>query len=151
MNFLRTQLVSKDEFWAAFRETGGVYFIRDAEADQIKIGYTRLPLARLSNLQVGNSRSLEFAGLIAAPQEIEESIHYELMEGRSRGEWFWDRGVTTEWLLRMTRGEPLCRNIWRLVPGRKWLAIWHSDRAEHTKHYWDDQSGAWTPLLQVPA
>lgn len=116
--FLQTSLVTEEEFWRAYREMGAIYFIRDEQADQIKVGYTRDHSKRLSNLQVGSSRRLELIGLIAAEQAIEGIVHQQLTEGSSIGEWFWDRGITTQWLMDMTQDEPLYRNVWRLVPGR---------------------------------
>jgi hypothetical protein len=117
--FLRTRLVSLREFWIAETELGSVYFIRDAEADAIKVGYSRDHWHRLSDLQVGSARKLELIGVVAAPPDVEPLVHQQLREGHLRGEWFWDRGVTMKWLMDMTHGEPFCRNIWDLVPGKE--------------------------------
>ena len=46
------------------------------------------------------------------------------MEGHTHGEWFWDRGVTTQWLIDMTQGEPICRHVWALVPGTEVFWDW---------------------------
>lgn len=146
--FLRTTLVDESEFWTAYNETGGIYFIRDDQAEQIKIGHTRDdPWRRLSNLQVGNSNRLRLVGLIAAEQAIERHIHFVLMEGRTRGEWFSDRGVTTQWLMDMTRGEPLFRHVWRLVKGLERFTHWDPKTNTHTMHYWDADVGQWVPPI----
>jgi Meiotically up-regulated gene 113 len=145
--YLRTELVSAAEFWKAFHERGAVYFIRDKGADTIKIGYSADPWKRLSNLQVGNSSRLELIGVVAAERAIEGIVHFQLIEGAIDGEWFWDRGVTTEWLMNMTSGEPMCRNVWTLVDARQWLSIWHKDNRTHSKHYWNKDRKEWEPPL----
>jgi hypothetical protein len=151
--YLQTRLVSEAEFWPAFHETGAIYFIREAKADAIKIGHSRDPKKRLSDLQVGSSGRLELIGVIAAAREIEPIVHKQHSEGHLRGEWFCDRGITSQWLLDMTQGEPLFRQVWRLVPGREFLFIWNETTKSHTKHVLDPGVGKWVPPvpLAVPA
>jgi Meiotically up-regulated gene 113 len=144
---LHTRLVSSAEFWQAFHATGAVYFIRNAREDTIKVGHSRDPRKRLSDLQVGCSSQLELIGVIAAAPEIEPIVHQQLREGRIRGEWFWDRGVTSQWLLDMTQGEPLHRHVWRLVKKPNVLAWWDEATHTHTKHVWDKAASAWVPTL----
>jgi hypothetical protein len=119
---LVTRVVDSPTFHAARIELGTVYFIRDKERDSIKIGYSADPWRRLSELQVGNSTRLELIGIIAAEARVEKIVHEQLCEGHIGGEWFWDRGVTSEWLMNMTRGLPLCRNVWRLEPSKTFFA-----------------------------
>lgn len=133
--FLQTRVVSEAEFRKAARDLGMIYFARDAERDAIKVGYSADVDKRLSSLQVGNPNRLEIVGLIAAEQRIEPIIHLQLYEGRIAGEWFWDRGVTMQWLMDMTGGEPLRRNVWRLVGGRTVYSEWDEQTQTHTKHY----------------
>jgi hypothetical protein len=116
--YLRTSLVTTDEWRAAHAKTGSIYFIRDQEGDLIKVGHSRDPWRRLSQLQVWSGNRLRLIGIIAAHIEIESHIHTHLTEGRTHGEWFWDRGVTSKWLVDMTRGEPWCRNVWRFVASK---------------------------------
>ena len=142
MAFLRTRLVTEPGFWKAKAELGTVYFVRDAEADAIKVGYSKDHLNRISTLQVGSARKLELIGLIAAPPEVETIVHSQLYEGRMHGEWFYDRGVTTQWLMDMTQGEPLYRNIWDIVQGRNWLGT-----PDGVKHIWDPDRKEWIPPL----
>jgi hypothetical protein len=146
--FLRTRLVTKEEWRVADAHTGSIYFIRNAAADTIKIGHSRDVTRRLQELQVGNSARLELIGVIAAEIAIEKVVHFQLMEGRVTGEWFYDRGVTTQWLSDMTSGEPMFRNIWDFVRGREWLSIWHEDTQSHTKHYWNEALKQWEPPLK---
>src|ERR1700722_17197151 len=113
--FLNTRLVIKEDFWAAFRELEAIYFIRDRKNDCIKIGHSNDPWRRLTTLQVGCNSELDLIGVIAAEIRIERIVYFQLIEGRVRGEWVWDRGVTSQWLADMTHGEPMCRNVWRLV------------------------------------
>jgi hypothetical protein len=145
--YLQKTLVTWPQFLEAFRETGAIYFIRDAAEDAIKVGHSRDPMARLSNLQVGNVRPLTMIGLIAAPSEVEPIVHRHLYEGRLRGEWFHDRGVTSQWLTDMTDGQPMGRHVWKLVPGRQFLAIWDEVTKTHTKHHIDDVTGKWDPPI----
>ena len=143
--FLKTNLVSRLEFWKAFHETGALYFIRNAHADEIKIGHSRDPAKRLADLQVGCSSLLELIGVIAAPREIEPIVHRQFYEGRIRGEWFYDRGITSRWLIDMTQGEPLYRHVWKLVPGREFFCTWDEKTRTHTKHVWEPDLGEWVP------
>ncbi|QQN61489.1 GIY-YIG nuclease family protein [Bradyrhizobium diazoefficiens] len=141
--FLQTRLVPEAEFWTAFDRTGAIYFIRNVDADAIKIGHSRDPAKRLSNLQVGCSGRLELIGVIAAAREIEPIVHDQLFEGRIRGEWFWDRGVTSQWLSDMTQGEPLFRHVWKLVPGQEFVLLWDATTKSHTKFVFDRTIGKW--------
>lgn len=143
MSFLRTRVVSEAEYWSAHHKTGSIYFIRHRLDDTIKIGHSHDVAQRLSTLQVANSSKLELIGAIAAEIAIEEVIHFQLMEGQIKGEWFWDRGVTTEWLMNMTGGQPLYRNVWDFVEGRRWLSM-----GDGVKHYWNDQTKEWEPPLK---
>jgi Meiotically up-regulated gene 113 len=143
--FLRTTLVSSDEFWKAFHEVGAVYFIRDAKADAIKVGHSRDPHKRLSDLQVGSSAKLELIGVIAAAKKIEPLVHRQLFEGHIRGEWFYDRGVTSQWLLDMTQSEPMYRHVWKLVPGREFIMLWDPVTNTHTKHVREAGTDEWVP------
>ena len=111
---LRTRVVDFEEWQAAHSRTGSVYFIRDDRADMVKIGHSRNPWRRLSELQVGSANRLAIVGVIAADIAIEGVVHQQFSEGHSAGEWFWDRLVLTDWLRAMTAGYPFCRNVWSL-------------------------------------
>ena len=147
MTHLRTRLVTNDEWHTAHRRTGSIYFLRNAVADCIKIGHSREPILRTQTLQVGSPDRLTLIGLIAASIEIEPLIHDQLREGHARGEWFWDRGVTSIWLLDMTQGEPMCRHIWDLVPTREVFWGWNDATKMHTKHIWNPATQQWEPPL----
>lgn len=147
MRYLHTRLVSAQEFQTAYERFGAIYFVKDDAADTVKIGYAQDVFARISNLQVGCSNRLRFIGLIAGKREIEPHIHQQFIEGSVRGEWFWDRGIITQWLLDMTQGEPIRRQIWRLVPARELYWSWDEKTKSHTKHIWNDKSQQWDPPL----
>jgi hypothetical protein len=121
VGFLHTRLVSFDEWRAANKETGSVYFIRDDQADQIKIGHAKSPLDRMAVLQVGSANQLRMIGIVAAPRVLESRVHDQFRDGHAHGEWFFDREIVSAWLRDITYGEPICRNIWRLVPGRPFV------------------------------
>lgn len=145
--FLKTRLVSEFEWLFAHAKTGSLYFIRNDANDSIKIGHTRDLNQRLTTLQIGNDHRLQFIGIIAAPIEVEPIVHFKFCDGHIRGEWFWDRGVLSEWLLDMTQGEPLRRHIWEIVPGREVYWNWHEGTRTHSKHVWDRQLNAWQPSI----
>jgi hypothetical protein len=144
---LQTNLVTSAEFWKAFYETGAIYFIRNARADEVKVGHSRDPRKRLADLQVGSSSELELIGVVAAVREIEPIVHRQFYEGRIRGEWFYDRGITSQWLMDMTQGEPLYRHVWKLVETRDILCTWDEATRTHIKHVWDKALSEWVPRL----
>ena len=70
-----------------------VYFILDEVAKAVKIGYSNNPLARLSDLQVGNPRRLSIMNMIefasAREAELHETqLHKQYEEHAIGGEWF---------------------------------------------------------------
>lgn len=65
-----------------------VYFIQEKDNGPIKIGYSDNPLARLSDLQVGNPRELTLLGHIYGGPEIELMLQTKFVEHKIRGEWF---------------------------------------------------------------
>lgn len=115
MNKIQIFQAAEDEFCDAYAHAGGVYFVCDRSAKALKIGYSRFPGARVSNLQVGNPNGLELAGLIAAPRIVEEALHHLWREYHARGEWFHDNGDILGWLDEMTDGQPIGRTIWRTL------------------------------------
>lgn len=143
--FLRTRLVDEAEFWQHFARTGAIYFIRNDEADCIKIGHSRQPWTRLSTLQVGSPSPLRIVGLVAAAIKIESIIHEWHFQERRRGEWFLDQGVVTGWLKEVTYGEPLARNVWDLVPGQEFFLAWDEEQKRHVKHIFNEETQQWEP------
>lgn len=68
-----------------------VYFIQEVtgeEAAPIKIGYARDPIARLRELQCGNSKPLILGTYIDGNRGLERRLHVRFAKDRIRGEWF---------------------------------------------------------------
>lgn len=64
-----------------------IYFIRQDSA--VKIGYTKNPKLRLSELQVSNPNVLSILLLIPGGYEDEQSLHKTFEDDKIRGEWFY--------------------------------------------------------------
>lgn len=68
---------------------GWVYFIGDASADTVKIGWSKdNPERRLAQLQTGNSEQLHLYGAIPGTQRDEKALHERFIGLHLRGEWF---------------------------------------------------------------
>ena len=65
-----------------------IYFILDARNNAIKIGYSKNPLQRLSELQVGNSTQLRLIKTIEGGVNVERKLHTKFKDLRISGEWF---------------------------------------------------------------
>jgi len=67
-----------------------VYFIRAGVDGPIKIGYTRYPRRRISNLQTASPVQLRLVAVIEGRRADEAKLHEDLRAYRIRGEWFAD-------------------------------------------------------------
>lgn len=67
-----------------------VYAIREKDTGNVKLGISRDPHARLSQLQTGNSHELELVAYRKAENRFadERIIHADAEAYRLRGEWF---------------------------------------------------------------
>lgn len=67
-----------------------LYAIREQESGRIKLGISRNPGERLSQLQTGNSQRLELVAVSNAGRGFtdEQSLHQAASRYRIRGEWF---------------------------------------------------------------
>ena len=68
-----------------------IYFIREGESGQIKIGRAGHPCRRLTNLQVGNPRTLYLLAAFRGgkdAKDLEEGLHARFSKQRISGEWF---------------------------------------------------------------
>lgn len=142
MPFLRTRFATTEaEFDEAFNRLGAVYVVRDDAAGRVKIGYSRHPVRRRRQLQVGCSGPLRTVAVMAAPIEVERTLHEQYAEMRLHGEWFDDRdGFITDQITKMNRGDPIATSIWEMVPG-KWVF--------HEQHPGGHEN--WSALEYVPA
>lgn len=65
-----------------------IYFIRNESAGLIKIGFSRSPRTRRSNLQSAAGVKLEIIGVMRGARKAEAVLHERFAEDRVRGEWF---------------------------------------------------------------
>lgn len=68
--------------------TGHVYFIVAGDANAVKIGFSRNPGARFTNLSTGSPVPLVFYGSIPANRNTETALHQKFKHLRMDGEWF---------------------------------------------------------------
>jgi hypothetical protein len=106
--------MSAEDYQSAHAEVGSVYFIGDAKGgDVIKIGWSRDPITRLQQLQVGNPTLLKLIGCVAATRVIEPAIHQLFAVSSVSGEWFTDpEHSIRRWLDEVTFGQPIGRCRW---------------------------------------
>jgi hypothetical protein len=111
---VEARLLSPEQYGAAHLDVGSVYFIGDAlGGDAIKIGWSRDPVTRLQQLQIGNPSPLKFLGCVAANRLIEPALHHLFALSSVSGEWFADpEGSICRWLREMTFDEPISRCRW---------------------------------------
>lgn len=64
-----------------------IYFIQ-AENNTIKIGYSKQPLSRLSELQVGSAHPLKLLAVIPGGPKKEKELHTRLQKYKLNGDWF---------------------------------------------------------------
>lgn len=65
-----------------------VYFVATTDSDVVKIGISKNPWARLSDLQVANATKCSVLATIKTPHRSESEIHKFFAETRKKGEWF---------------------------------------------------------------
>lgn len=65
-----------------------IYFIREEERGNIKIGITSEPILRLSQLQSGNPDVLVIEGLAQGGPLSEYALHVKFSQYQIHGEWF---------------------------------------------------------------
>ncbi len=111
---VEARLMSDDEYGAAHSEVGSVYFLGEVlGGDMIKIGWSRDPVTRLRQIQVGNPTQLKFLGCVAATRVIEPAIHQLFSLSGVSGEWFTDpEHSIRRWLDEMTFSHPIGRCRW---------------------------------------
>lgn len=65
-----------------------VYFVLDASAGLVKIGHSKDPDARFSELCTGNGSHLEMIGWVPGGRKEELALHRAFAPFRTRREWF---------------------------------------------------------------
>lgn len=80
---------AKDAVAATERTSSWVYFIRQGQYGNIKIGFTTGdPAIRCAALQTGNSERLHVIAAIRGAQSLEQRLHKQFARLRHQGEWF---------------------------------------------------------------
>ncbi len=82
--FVRTESAKK----LSSGELGHVYFVQQSATLSIKIGFSKDPQKRISDLQVANAQKLKLIGLIDATRKQEQELHKQFARYRLEGEWF---------------------------------------------------------------
>ncbi|MCU7218039.1 DUF1376 domain-containing protein [Pseudomonas sp. VE 196-7] len=67
---------------------GYVYFVTAPDSDLVKIGYSKNPWARLSELRRSHGVALSVVATIKTVDKSETTVHAALSEFREEGEWF---------------------------------------------------------------
>lgn len=65
-----------------------VYFIRDAEKPEVKIGYSYSPVGRLKVLKSQYRRELQLLKTLPGARAEEAAFHRQFKQYRLHGEWF---------------------------------------------------------------
>lgn len=140
---VEARVVPDDAYFAARAEVGCVYFIGDQlGGDTIKIGWTRDPVARLQQIQVGNPSPLKFLGCVAAHRLIEGALHSLFAPSAVSGEWFTDpEGSMRAWLHDMTFGQPIERCRWYMAGAQSVFWEWDDKALVHRPLFSDRERG----------
>jgi hypothetical protein len=129
-----------DEYALSHNEVGSIYFIGESlGGDTLKIGWSRDPIRRLAEIQIGNPAPLKCIGCIAALRIIEPAIHQIFASSALSGEWFTDpEGSIRRWLHEMTFGQPVERCRWMMAGTAQ--VVWE----------WDDKALLHRPVFAGP-
>lgn len=130
---VEARLLTSEDYYSARAEVGSVYFIGDQlGGDTIKIGWSRDPVTRLQQLQIGNPAPLKFLGCIAASRMIEPALHQLFALSYVSGEWFTDpEGSIRRWLLEMTFDLPIERCRWFMAGAESVTWSWDEKALLH--------------------
>lgn len=69
-------------------DRSGIYFVHSKTTNLVKIGFSREPRARLTNLRVASPCALRMLTVIDGTREDEKRLHKRFRSLRSHGEWF---------------------------------------------------------------
>lgn len=76
------------KFWRERGEGPFVYFIYCRDANAVKIGTAKDPLARFAELQVANPYRLYLREVVVGGRSLERHLHDHFADWHIRGEWF---------------------------------------------------------------
>jgi len=75
--------------WKELNSIGYVYFIKNGEYNQVKIGWSDRPSIREKELQTGNPNQLKIIGVLPSQESsVETFLHDRYKIYHIRGEWF---------------------------------------------------------------
>ncbi len=77
---------------------GYTYFIEAAEANRVKIGFSKDPKARLKQLSSACPYPLKLIAAIPGPKSLEREYHRHFSTYRVQGEWFEMKGALVEYV-----------------------------------------------------
>ena len=108
-----------------------VYFIEDIENKRIKIGKSKNPAHRLSQLQVSNSNKLKIIGVIEDNIHlIEQDFHILFSDYRIRGEWFYGSDVLIKFIKSFSKPyKPKQNNLQKDFS--KWFEYWKLNKFDN--------------------
>ena len=89
------------------------YFIQGAKTGMIKIGRSKDPIGRLSDLQSGASEDLILLGYLNT--DVERHLHRVFADLRSHGEWFYPEPKLIEFIMQEVGQEALRRGLMRYL------------------------------------
>lgn len=75
-----------------------IYFIRDPQADRVKIGRSKDPWNRFRNIQTGHPGQLILEAVIAGDSAEEKALHARFGRRHAQGEWFVWRGEVAQYV-----------------------------------------------------
>lgn len=82
-----------------------IYFVTAAEADLIKVGYSKDPLKRMAFMQAHSPVRLNLMGCVDGGYDLERRLHSYFSEYIAHAEWFHADPVVRETALALIRGE----------------------------------------------
>lgn len=125
--------LSETDYSAAHGVVGSIYFIGDATGgNTLKIGWSRDPVTRLGQLQIGNPTPLKCFGCVAANRMIEPALHMLFAAASVSGEWFTDpEGSIIRWLHEMTFDQPIERCHWSMAGTQSVTWDWDEKTLRH--------------------
>lgn len=83
-----------------------VYFIRDTNKPEVKIGYSHDPARRLRKLEKETRRTLQLLGTIYGGYAEEQALHRQFKDFNIRGEWFRLEGALVQFIGRKRPPKP---------------------------------------------
>ncbi|WP_196304128.1 DUF1376 domain-containing protein [Pseudomonas fluorescens] len=84
---------------------GYVYFVTDENTELVKIGYSKNPWARLSELRRTHGVALSVVATVKTVDKSETTVHAALEKFRSEGEWFFKSDCINDLISSISEGK----------------------------------------------